>query len=427
LPGSVVPNLSTRFLYGFYALPLAFVALPVYVHIPALYARETGLSLAVIGVILLGTRLFDAVLDPWLGVLVDRWHQRLRFSIMVLLGSVPLALGFYLLVSPSLLSPALWLAGSLMLTYIAFSAVMIAHQSWGALLGRSPAARLAVTSMREGLGLLGVIIAAILPVLLVQRYSQTAWPIMAALFTGLLTLGSLLLFAVPQNTGVTAAANSTSSYRQVFASPRFRALLLAFVLNGIAASLPSQLVVFFIEDVLKAKAYEGAFLALYFIAGALAMPLWTWLAAKIGQCQAWMVSMAITVFSFICALFLGAGDVLAFGAISVATGLALGADLAIPPALLATVIHTNAHNGAEGRYFGIWSFCTKINLALAAGIALPLIAAFGYTPGGNQTTALTLTYCLLPCGLKLLAAWATWRFARQFPECSTGALALKSL
>jgi len=406
---------------------LAFVALPVYVHIPALYAKQTHLSLGLIGLILLATRLFDAVLDPWLGTLVDRWHRRLRFSFMILLASGPLAVGFYLLVSPNTAFPVLWLAGSLILTYIAFSAVMILHQSWGAILGKSPPARLAITSMREGLGLLGVIIAAALPVWLVQRYGQAAWPMMALLFSSLLIFGSLLLFAIPQNTERALTVHSSHSYREVLGSPRFRALLLAFVLNGIAASLPSQLVVFFIEDVLQAKNYEGVFLAVYFIAGASAMPLWTRLAGKIGQCQAWILSMGLTVLSFIGALFLGSGDVLAFGMISVATGLALGADLAIPPAILATVIHTNAHTGAEGRYFGIWSFCTKINLALAAGLALPLIAALGYTPGGNQTVALTLGYCLLPCGFKLIAAWATWRFSRHFPECSTPNFTMKSL
>ena len=61
----------------------------------------------------------------------------------------------------------------------------------------------------------------------------------------------------------------------------------------------------------------------------------------------------------------------------------------------------------EGAYFGWWNFATKLNLALAAGLALPLLAAFGYAPGGRDTAALhalTLAYCLLPCLLKVGAA-----------------------
>ncbi|HRA62247.1 MAG TPA: MFS transporter, partial [Burkholderiaceae bacterium] len=53
------------------------------------------------------------------------------------------------------------------------------------------------------------------------------------------------------------------------------------------------------------------------------------------------------------------------------------------------------------------NFATKLNLALAAGLALPLLAMFGYSPGARDASALgalTLAYCLLPCLLKLAAA-----------------------
>ena len=60
----------------------------------------------------------------------------------------------------------------------------------------------------------------------------------------------------------------------------------------------------------------------------------------------------------------------------------------------------------EGAYLGWWNFATKLNLALAAGLALPLLAWFGYTPGARSPEALqtlTAAYCLLPCALKLAA------------------------
>ena len=58
--------------YGLLGLPLAFVALPLYVQLPNHYAREFGVPIAALGAVLLGARLFDAVLDPWIGVLTDR-------------------------------------------------------------------------------------------------------------------------------------------------------------------------------------------------------------------------------------------------------------------------------------------------------------------------------------------------------------------
>jgi Na+/melibiose symporter-like transporter len=157
------------------------------------------------------------------------------------------------------------------------------------------------------------------------------------------------------------------------------------------------------------------FLASYFAAGALSMPLWVRAVARIGLARAWLAGMALAVAAFVWAAALGAGDTLAFVAVCVASGVALGADLALPGALLAGVIQRAGHGGRlEGAYFGWWNFATKLNLALAAGIALPLLAAFGYAPGSRDAealTALTLAYCLLPCVLKLIAAallWARW-------------------
>ena len=58
---AATPSLSTgRVLaYGLLGLPLAFAALPIYVHVPRYYADTAGMELALLGSILLGARLLD--------------------------------------------------------------------------------------------------------------------------------------------------------------------------------------------------------------------------------------------------------------------------------------------------------------------------------------------------------------------------------
>ena len=74
----------------------------------------------------------------------------------------------------------------------------------------------------------------------------------------------------------------------------------------------------------------------------------------------------------------------------------------------------------EGAYFGWWNFATKLNLALAAGVALPLLGALGYSPGTRDPEALrtlALAYAVLPCALKLLAASTlAFFFVRRSPR-----------
>jgi len=48
---------------GLLGLPLAFVALPLYVLLPEHYARSFGVPLATLGLLLLGARVADALLQ----------------------------------------------------------------------------------------------------------------------------------------------------------------------------------------------------------------------------------------------------------------------------------------------------------------------------------------------------------------------------
>jgi Na+/melibiose symporter-like transporter len=57
---------------------------------------------------------------------------------------------------------------------------------------------------------------------------------------------------------------------------------------------------------------------------------------------------------------------------------------------------------------------TKLNLALAAGLSLPLLQWLGYAVGARDAPALlalSWAYALLPCILKLLAGWVLFKSA----------------
>lgn len=403
--------------YGLLGMPLAFVALPLYVILPNHYAREFGAPLAALGAVLLAARLIDAVLDPWIGRWCDRLFAR---SIAAVLGTAAvaalvLAAGLWGLLFPpatvrqanaaSLLG---WAGGLMAVTYVAYSVVSVAHQAWGARLGGDEAQRSRVVAWREGLALLGVLIAAVLPATL--GLGATVWA-----FAVLLALGwwAWSRSARPQTraTSTPLLATGASPLRQ----PAFRRLLAVFVINGTASAVPATLVLFFVQDRLQASpSMEPAFLATYFLCAALSMPLWVRLVAHLGLARTWLVGMGVSVAVFVSAALLGAGDAVAFLVVCALSGVALGTDLALPGALLAGLIGRLGERGQrEGAYFGWWNFATKLNLALAAGLALPLLAWFGYTPGTRDPAALqtlTIAYCLLPCLLKLLAAGSLYAF-----------------
>jgi len=391
--------------YGALGLPLAFVALPLYVVLPEHYAREFGVPLATLGLLLLGTRLADALADPWIGGVVDRLFRvsASRVLVVAAVAALVLAAGLRALFFPPPLAgtPLLaWCAAALGVTCIAYSVLSVIHQAWGARLGGDEGQRARVVAWREGFGLAGVMVAAVLP-------SLAGLDVATAAVAAALAVAVALLWRAPRGVAP-ASAEFAFDPALPWRVGAFRRLLAVYLVNGIASAVPATLVLFFVRDRLQAQAWEPLFLATYFAAGALSLPLWVRLVARWGLARAWLAGMALAVAAFAWAAVLGPGDVVAYTAICVASGIALGADLALPGALLAGVIQRAGHGTRlEGAYFGWWTFATKLNLALAAGLALPLLAAFGYSPGARDPQALqalAVAYCLLPCVLKIAAA-----------------------
>jgi Na+/melibiose symporter-like transporter len=420
---------KTSAAYGLLGLPLAFVALPVYVHLPNLYAQQYGVTLAALGAVLLLSRSIDAVVDPWLGRFGDRLYRHSWQAVWVaaLLLATVVALGFAALFFPpaASLSPAgllWWVGGALTLSHLAYSGLGILHQAWAARQGGGGIAQSRWVAWREGFALVGVLLASALPAI-------WGWELTTALLVVMLALGLITWQRTAQQApAVLPSADAgleASSLWQPWKHAGFRRLLLVFMLNGLASAVPATLVLFFVQDLLQApKAMEPLFLGLYFAAGALSFPLWLKVIDRIGLLRTWATGMTLSVLAFVSVITLGAGDTTGFLVVCALSGMALGADLTVPGALLNQLIDRCGERGrTDGAFMGWWNLATKLNLALAAGLSLPLLGLWGYAPGqqdADAVMALGLAYGLLPCVLKLLAGMALYLSLMRQPDLIMG-------
>jgi len=398
--------------YGVLRGPLALLELPLFVLLPTFYAETLGVDLTVIGAILFFTRLIDAVADPTIGLMLDARPAATTYRRWILWALPVLVLGYAAVFTPpSGVSLPAWLALASVVTYLAYSVVSIAYQAWGARLGATPLERVRVTASREAFGLLGVLLSASL--LMPERVGWLVLLFAAGAALAAFAISRAPLPAVAPDAPAAAPPlplrdRARAAWRDVSGSRPFRWMLAAFMINGIATAIPATLVLFYIGDVLQAPARAPMFLVAYFLAAAVGMPAWVRIARVAGLRNAWLFGMALAVFAFVWAFGLGAGDTTAFLVVCLVTGFALGADLAVPPALLATALSADdAPRERHGAFFGVWNLATKINLAAAAGLALPLLGLLGYTPGSpaGHTMVLSATYALLPSALKLLAGF----------------------
>ena len=93
-------------------------------------------------------------------------------------AALALAIGFFALFFPPMRDlPGLlaWCGATLALSYLSYSVLSIVHQSWGARLGGDAPQRARIVSWREGLSLLGVLLASVLSSTLGPAVTARCW------------------------------------------------------------------------------------------------------------------------------------------------------------------------------------------------------------------------------------------------------------
>ncbi len=415
--------------YGLLAFPLAATVLSLQVFLPTYYAQATGLSLTMIGGVLLIARLWDTVTDPVVGYLSERTPARLgRRRLWVLIGSPLIALSVWMLFQPPEDPSAFYLLGWAIVIYLAGTAVVVPTYAWGAELSPEYNERSRISGARVLFGLLGSLAALCLPQLLgltaqatqdTGTTSSGATENLGQILQGnsLMIIASLAIAVivcclfVPDNGKSKLPKGSVLAAFSLFKqAPPVRQLMMSYLLNGIANALPATLFLLFATHVLGAADQAGLLLLVYFGVCALSVPVWVMASRRWSKHATWRAAMTVACAAFIWVPFLGAGDTTAFMIIVVITGIAAGADLALPAALQADLVDWDEDKTGfrrAGIFFAVWGTASKLTFAIAIGLAFPLLDLAGFSAHGENAAGallvLSLLYGGLPVALKITA------------------------
>lgn len=163
----------------------------------------------------------------------------------------------------------------------------------------------------------------------------------------------------------------------------------------------------------------GLLLLGFFSSGILALPLWVWLAKKIGKYDAWRVSMLSACISFIWVFSLEPGNLWGFALICGLSGLSVAADVALPASIQADIAQdlSRKHGSLSGLLFAVWEVLTKLALALAVGLALPILGWLGWEQRSDLSVqGLLWLYAGVPVVLKLIALYSLRHAQRSEPR-----------
>ncbi|MFZ0099679.1 MAG: MFS transporter [Gemmobacter sp.] len=396
-----------------YALMLAAAGIPLYIHVPRFASTELEISLATIGTLLLIIRLVDLVQDPLIGWAIDRWPR--AQGLFALSAAAGLAVGFPALFNLGPGPSVAWqLLATLVVLFTAYSLGSILLYGRSTTLALRPGAEelMVLAGWREGGTLAGVVIASIAPSIFYGLGAGgQGYPAFGLLLGAIAVVTALVTRPIWRRPPLAGEPLSASG---LVRSGALRLLVIALV-NSLPVAITSTLFLFFVEDRLKLAGWSGPLLVLFFLSAGVSVPLWTKLSGRIGARATLLVAMPLAILGFVGAALLAPGSLVGFAAICAASGVALGADMVILPAMFSVALSKAGLNASVA--FGIWSFAGKLGLALAAFMVLPLLARNGFVPGQPNSpealTSLAFAYALLPCGLKILAIGLVLRLPKE--------------
>lgn len=459
-------------IYALPALAAAIPTIPAYVLLPSLYGDTLGLGLTLTGLVFFAIRLIDMVTDPLVGYLSDRSQSRKPW---VAGGAVVAGIGIWFLFNPPPHPTAFYLFVWASVLFVGWTMFQVPYLAWGAELSGDYKQRSRISAWREGAGLIGILCAGGLPVILAVNgaLAQTGMLATASIVLGAVTVPLVLLFvpdmlrnkrnssdqvaraavqraaeptgtltatgltdvqALPSSAGhgPGGAVVSPSQWQGLRQNRLFVRLLAAWLINGLANGLPAVCFPLFVKYGLGlGQSDQNILILLYFACAVVAMPVWVIASGVMGKHRVWCGAMIMAIVAFAFVPVLASGDFGGFAIICAVTGAALGADLALPPAIQADVDDWDKYRfGASrtGLLFALWNMTNKLAMAVAAGVAFPVLGFLGLlTAGGGGAddaspqhpaalTMLLVIYAVVPIVLKIMAVAMMWRFplgARQ--------------
>lgn len=421
--------LSTRtcMLYGLPFVVHQVALTPLVTFVPALYSSpEHGLPMALVGLILLISRLGDAIIDPLVGEWSDRTRTRWgRRKPWIVAGLPLLMLSTMMVFAPPVKVTPLYAIVWLSLIYLAFTLVDLPYKAWGADLSRTYHGRNRIAAWREGAGMVSGLLALVV-ILVTTRVlglstSQTMfW--MGTLFVAAMPfLFGAALFAVPEPREETAASTPARlSWREGLAAvasnkPYLRLMAaLLFLIGGAIIGASLHLIV--MDRVFNIRPWFAFILLGEGIIGLVSVPLWMRLARRIGKHRTMAVATAWLAVWCLPIPLLGAGDGWLYAAIIVIRGLQGGASSVLIPSMVADTVDVDTlrtgHSRA-GTYYAWTGAISKLAIGAGAFVGTALPAAFGFENSNLTNTAsaqfaLLATYAWVPMVIMACATPFFW-------------------
>jgi glycoside/pentoside/hexuronide:cation symporter, GPH family len=413
--------------------PAAVLGLPLSVYLPPYVAAGGIVPVALVGLIFSLSTLWDGVIDPMIGTMIDRkskgeaphrrWMKLAAIPLFVLLPLLVIwgdNLNFWILLP------------LLLLFYSSFSLFDVAHLSWGAALANNADDSARLFGNREFAAKIMLILAFALPAIAQGLIPDIDLQGRILAYASLMViLLPLALFAISRLPGRPVVHEAGIGWRQEIRvslnCPPLLLLLLVQLMTSFSFGALSATFIFFADGYLQLDARGALLLFGTFVGGAVFTPFWTWAARRFGKPQTMLIDCLWLVTAMVMAIFLPKGNFLESMVFTVFLGGGFMGLIFLHGMIADLAPYDRARCGRDRSAFlyAIVNLMQKFGNAIAVGLSYALLGAYNFAAARPEDSAELIRNLFI--GLPIAGwtiAFILLLFLRRYPEVNRrGALA----
>jgi GPH family glycoside/pentoside/hexuronide:cation symporter len=393
-------------------------------HLLYFYTDRKGLSPSLAGLAFFLALGIDALTDPWVGNISDRARFKSGRRRPFFLASIPMAVCYYLLLSPPPLGAGLFV------WFLSFYFLMLTSRkfyetAYGALMPELTLdydERTKISTYRQLLGTIGDISGALLPFAASYLFARgTDFKITGAICAVVVAGGAMLAYVnLRERSEFSTRERSRlfASLKSVAGNRPFVILLIAYTLAVMAINIPTVLLRFLATYWYHDENAAARWLIAYFAGSMLSYPFWFRITVRIEKKPAFVVAMICNALASLLFMLTTPQSTVALYLLMAFSGFAAIGIWVTQMSAGADVIEWDEERTGqrqEGAYAGITSMSLKIATGVSLLLVGPVLSWVGYKPGAAGITPqaaenLRMLFALGPASIYLLSALVFSRY-----------------
>lgn len=391
------------------------------------------------GTVILVSKIYDSITDPFEGVISDRTRTRLGRRRPYLLAGIPLVfLSFFAMFYPvnfeSETSRFIFVMASYLFFSTVVSLVTLNYSALQAELTLDYNERTSLATFRIFFSTFSSILCALLPLEIVKASVdvRTGWIIMAVVFGLIFSLPFIGTVAITRERKEFQKPPKPFHWKQAFVEPfqvkTFVYVLIMYVTAFTAFDATQSIVVYYIKTYLGRGSEVSFVLGTLLIAQVISLPFYQWLSKRLSKSRTYLVgAIVFVVVMFFSFVFTPTTPAFGLYLFAVLVGMGSGGVVIMIYAIfpdIPDVDELRSNERREGIYSALTTFTRKLSSALAVFAVAQVLQLAGYIPPVEQAgkliesvqtpafiNALRLFFVLIPVGFISFGIF----FASRFP------------